>query len=75
MTDAGFAALFRDNFCRIFDKKRKILGVVHKLNGTYRVLHEADTAAAAIERLSVDELHRRMGHIAPDAAKRLVKDG
>jgi hypothetical protein len=54
-------------------------GVINKQNGTYRVQHPSTntgiTAASADETISIDELHRRMGHIAPEAAKRLVKDG
>jgi hypothetical protein len=80
ITDAGCCALFRDDFCRIFDQKQKVLGVINKRNGTYRVQHTTSTesgatAASTIETVSVEELHRRMGHIAPEAAKRLVKDG
>ena len=80
ITDAGFATLFRDEYCRIFDKQRKILGVVNKKNGTYRVQHGPTmptgvTAAATVETITIDQLHRRMGHIAPDTAKRLVEDG
>jgi mRNA-degrading endonuclease toxin of MazEF toxin-antitoxin module len=77
VTDAKFCALFRDDVCRIFDEKRKLLGAVKKTNGTYRVQHDATPviAASAIETISVEELHRRMGHIAPEAAKCLVKDG
>jgi hypothetical protein len=32
-------------------------------------------AGTSTTKLSLDELHRRMGHIAPDAAQKLVKDG
>ena len=59
ITDAGFTTLFRDEFCRIFDKKRKILGVIHKQNGTYRVQHAPGEstgifAGSAVETVSVD---------------------
>ncbi|KAF7345981.1 Retrovirus-related Pol polyprotein from transposon TNT 1-94 [Mycena venus] len=73
ITDAGFATLFRDDFCRIFDKKQKLLGVIKKKNSTYRVQHAPTTAtsgvtaASAVETVSIEELHRKMGHIAPEA--------
>jgi hypothetical protein len=79
ITAAGFARLFWDEFCRIFDK-RKILGIINKQNGTYHVNHtpSANTrtfAASTIKTVSIDELHLWIGHIAPEATKCLVKDG
>jgi hypothetical protein len=44
------------------------------LHGLYRVLHEGE-ASYAVEIVSVMELHRRMGHIAPASAHKLVTDG
>ncbi|TFY50793.1 hypothetical protein EVG20_g11324 [Dentipellis fragilis] len=46
-------------------------------NGLYRVLQEQDVSAAAVEedKVTFMELHRRMGHIAPSAAKRLIENG
>jgi hypothetical protein len=41
--------------------------------GLYRVTHEEE--ANAVELLSVMELHRRMGHIAPSTARKLVDSG
>jgi hypothetical protein len=53
-----------------------MLGSITVRNGLYRVEHEPEYGMAAVsEKITVDELHRRMGHIAPEAAKRLVKDG
>ena len=79
ITDAGCSVLFRDKICKIFDKRRRPLGIVNKENGTYRVNHDAEpgvvaAAADTDETVTVEQLHRRMGHIAPDAAKRLVKE-
>jgi hypothetical protein len=34
-----------------------------------------EIAASAVETVSIEKLHRHMGHIAPDAAEHLVKDG
>ena len=41
--------------------------------GLYRVAHEEEANAA--ELLSVMELHRRMGHIAPSSARKLIDSG
>jgi transposase InsO family protein len=78
-TDAGFCALFRNDICQMFDKRRKVIGQIKKENGLYWVNHDRSSniviAASAVETVSIEDLHRRMGHIAPDAAKRLVKEG
>ena len=42
--------------------------------GLYRVSHEGE-ACYAVEIVSIMELHRRMGHIAPASARKLVTDG
>ena len=74
---AGYSTLFRANFCHIFDRRNSHIGHIHVTsNGLYRVDHEESTSAAEIkEKLSLLELHRKMGHIAPDAIRKLVKEG
>jgi hypothetical protein len=44
-------------------------------NGLYRAVHEEDSAHVAAETISLDLFHRRMGHIAPNIARKLVKNG
>src|ERR1700742_4070392 len=75
---AGYAALFRANFCRIFDQKQKLIGQVHVTpNGLYRMDYEttASLATAGQNSMTVEEFHARMGHISMQAAERLVKEG
>ena len=44
---AGYSALFRANFCRIFDSKQSRIGQIHVTpNGLYRVDHEESVSAA-----------------------------
>jgi len=64
------------NFCRIFDPKHKRIGHVHVTsNGLYRVDHgEAVMSAGAKMKLTLSELHQRMGHITLDAVRKLVED-
>lgn len=81
VTEAGYSVWFRDTFFRIFDPKKKQIGQIPKTNGLYKVEHPSlyasggVVAAVATETVSAEDLHRRMGHIAPDAAKRLVTEG
>jgi hypothetical protein len=47
-------------------------------NSLYRVDPESGPkakVASTKEVLMIEELHQRMGHISPDVARRLVKDG
>ena len=77
---AGYAALFHKSQLRIFSsmKERKVLAQILIRNGLYRVEHEkdVDVAAAVIpEVISIEKLHRLMGHIAPEAARKMVEKG
>jgi hypothetical protein len=76
---AGFASLFYKGFLKIFsfvDGKR-CLAEVAVQNGLYRVEHKASNVVAAVdaEVVTIERLHRLMGHILPDAAKMSVKKG
>jgi hypothetical protein len=65
--------LFCDKTCKIFDVMKKLIGVIPVKKGLYR--ESAHTASKATEMLTLEELHRRMGHIAPDTARHLVTEG
>jgi transposase InsO family protein len=52
----------------------RLARIARSLRGLYRVSHEGE-AGYAVEVISVMELHRRMGHIAPTTARKLVHDG
>jgi len=77
ITAAGYSTLFHANFFRIFNHRNSCIGHIHVTsNGLYQVDHEESALAAEIkEKLSLLELHRKMGHIAPDAVRKLVKEG
>ena len=72
---AGYATLFRDTSCRIYDVQRELVGEIPVGGGLYRVHHPpVDESAASVgETITVNDLHRRMGHIAHQAARDLVK--
>ena len=77
LADAGFHSHFASR-CKIFDAKDKVIGDVPRRNGLYRVDHSTDiggeVGGMAAEVVTIEELHRRMGHIAPEAARRLVSE-
>ena len=79
ITAAGYKVLFRGSTCKIFDSKDKIIGQVNVKNGLYCVDHDkmvnVGIAGEACEVLTLEELHRRMGHITPETAKKMVSSG
>jgi hypothetical protein len=44
---------------------QKIGEVPKNQKGLYRIEHELGSANATIEALTLDQIHRRMGHISP----------
>jgi len=78
---AGYAALFRDKRCQIFDSRRKKLGEIPLTSGLYslRSSQAAGKLFAGVakhgELLTMQEVHERLGHIAPDSIRQMIKDG
>lgn len=70
ITAAGYKVIFRNTTCKIFDQKDKIIGQINARNGLYRVDHGITVNVAMSgetrEVLTIEEFHRRMGHIALD---------
>jgi hypothetical protein len=74
ITVAGHKAIFDGPSLRIFNSTKRLLGVIPVSKGLYCVEHTESTHTA-METLTVNDLHCRMGHIRPDAVKLLVKKG
>jgi len=73
---AGFMTTFGGGKCVIRGLDDvKIREVLRKLTKIYKVDHDEDVASAAEEKLTLEQFHRRMGHISIDVAQKLVKDG
>jgi hypothetical protein len=74
---AKCTVVFSDATCRIFDSKRELVGVIPVGNGLYRVIHKPrlEEVSMAAEMVTINDLHCRMGHIAFDAARDLVRRG
>ncbi|OJA08610.1 hypothetical protein AZE42_09794 [Rhizopogon vesiculosus] len=75
----GYSTTFMDGTCVIRDPAGAVIGRVAKSGcGLYRVVHDGEPSGctnAALETVTVMELHRRLGHIAPSAACRLAEHG
>ena len=76
---AGSMVVFASDACQIYDKDREIIGRIKVKGGLYRVYatrpFEEEYAGKTKEVLSLDELHRRLGHVAHERAKLLVRKG
>ena len=79
ITNSGCSVLFYGDVCHIFNDSRTLLAEIRKENGLYRTYtpHPEPTSYAAkvTEVLTIDELHRRLGHVGHAAARILVEKG
>ena len=79
ITVPGYKVIFRGPTCRIYNCKDKIIQQINARNGLYHVDHEIVVNAAmsgqAQEVLTIEELHHRMGHIAPETIRYMISNG
>ena len=74
----GYSITFGDGTCTICSPDDDVIGRVPKTHaGLYHVIHTGadDGTNAAVETMTIMELHRRMGHILPIVARRLAENG
>lgn len=76
LDEAGYRVTFGGGQGVITNERGDVVGTIPKSNGLYRLVDKVEGEAnAVVERITLDDLHRRMGHISVQAAKRLVQDG
>jgi hypothetical protein len=69
-----FTATFGDGKCIICGPNGEQVGEVAKNHcGLYHVQHKPDEANTAVEAISLDKFHHRMGHITPNVVKKLAE--
>ncbi|KAJ7197743.1 hypothetical protein GGX14DRAFT_359236, partial [Mycena pura] len=78
ITQAGYSLHFRSKGCKIFDARDRCIGTVPFAHGVYCVemprLAQAYTADDGPLKVTIDELHRMLGHLPKEAAQKLVQD-
>src|ERR1700678_1194625 len=77
LDEKGFSATFGDGKCIICGPDDECVGKILKnKRGLYKVEHELniEEVNAVEETLTLEQLHRRMGHISPVIAKKLVEN-
>ena len=77
---SGHKVVFHKQICTIQDSKGHTLAKIPHSEGLYRVLAETHsttqhTAIAAVEKMSIAEAHRKLGHISSDGIKHAVSKG
>ena len=78
---AGYAALFHDKRCQVFNARKKKLGEIPLTSGLYslRSSHAARRLFAGLakhsEPLTMQEVHEQLGHITPDSICQMIQDG
>jgi len=76
LDESGFKFEFGDGKCKIFSPDGEKMGEIAKLSrGLYQNVRDIGKASAATETLTLDQFHRRMGHISHDIARKLVTKG
>jgi hypothetical protein len=74
LDDKGFSATFEGGKCVITGPDGEQVGEIPKnRKGLYRVEDNHEMANPAEEKITLDQFHRRMGHISPETARKLVQ--
>jgi transposase InsO family protein len=76
ITKAGYQLLFDEESCQIREKRtRKYIGEIPvSISGLYKV-ERVYAAAIPDETVDLATLHKRLGHVAPDAIRRMITTG
>ena len=77
LDEKGFSARFGDGKCIIRGPDDECVGkILMNKRGLYKVEHELniEEANAVEETITLEQLHRRLGHISPIIAKKLIED-
>jgi hypothetical protein len=74
---AGFKTVFHKDILKIFGPRNSLLGCITVQNGLYHMEYELRNVAASTttDAVTIEELHRMMGHVSPEVVRKLVEDG
>ncbi len=76
LDEKGFSSTLLGGKCVIQGPDGQHIGeVLRNRKGLYRVEHEGEKANPIVETLTLDQLHRQMGHISPLNAQKLIDNG
>jgi GAG-pre-integrase domain len=76
---AGFSVTFNKGMCTIKNHKSDTITMILHSNGPYKIAanrsNASSTANAASEKMSISEVHRKLGHISHFAIKHAIVNG
>jgi hypothetical protein len=72
---ASFTIEFGNGLCTIYDADSRTIGQVLRKCGLYCIVHGAENVNVAVNTVSLEILHRCLGHIAHNAARKMVGKG
>jgi len=79
ITSAGSSVLFHGDTCRIYDPSKILLAQIPKRGNLYRNYtprpEYAGFAKRKKETLTIDELHRRLGHVGHEYIRQMLRKG
>ena len=75
ITKAGFSVCFEAQSCKIKDSHDKVISVIPASNNSLYKVDQVYAAITAPERVDLAVMHRRLGHIAPEAIWTLFRSG
>jgi hypothetical protein len=75
LDEAGYGIFLRGNACHIYNISKTIIGQIPPATNRLYWVEHGDTMFHWTDLLPLEELHCKLGHIAPKAVKRLVKEG
>jgi hypothetical protein len=76
ITTAGFTVQFKNDACNILSPtpKRKLITSIAQVNGLYAIPAQMEESAH-VAKLTINELHCALGHVAQGAVQYVVKQG
>ena len=71
---ASATVVFKGTSCKIFNPRNQKIGEIEVQNGLYKVAHEQSEYGGVAREvmISLEEMHRRMGHVMPSSIKQMV---
>jgi hypothetical protein len=80
---AGFSLFIKGGICEIRTSASKVIGLIPQTRGLYRISDSrtrmsyppTHTASVADKQISINELHRRMGHVNHEDLHRMIEKG
>jgi hypothetical protein len=73
---SGYSAILKDWKCTISDPKGRLVGVIPmSSDGLYKIEHSTQVTASTARKLTIDEVHRWLSHIEPQAAQKSIVKG